>query len=71
MLKSRFRSLPGAFNANLISLTPAENVSGRHKYFSLQESYKPLDELYNNLQSHRVDGPVHEEGHAQVGKVFI
>ena len=70
MLKSRFRSLPGAFNANLISLTPAENATGYRKYFSLQKSYKPLDEHYSNLQSGRVDTPVHEDSHPHAGQVF-
>lgn len=46
MLRSRFRSLPGAFNANLVSPSSEEKSRVRRQRFSLRKSYRPLDELY-------------------------
>lgn len=46
MLKSRFRSLSGAFNANLVSATDEDLANSRRQGFSLRKSYRPLDELY-------------------------
>eukprot|EP00250_Pteridium_aquilinum_P011201 c19900_g1_i1 orf=712-6561(-) len=46
MLKSRFRPLSGAFNANLVSTTDEDSAYSHHRGFSLRKSYRPLDELY-------------------------
>ncbi|MCO5578496.1 hypothetical protein L7F22_032339 [Adiantum nelumboides] len=46
MLKSRFRSLSGAFNTNLISSIDEDSPPKRGRGFSLQRAYRPLDELY-------------------------
>lgn len=46
MLKSRFRSFSGAFNANLVTAINEDFAHSRRRGFSLRKSYRPLDELY-------------------------
>ncbi|KAH7287599.1 hypothetical protein KP509_32G064600 [Ceratopteris richardii] len=46
MLESRFRSLSGAFNANLVNSRNDESSHRHQRGFSLQKFYRPLDELY-------------------------
>lgn len=71
MLKSRFQSLPGAFNANLVSRASDDKAHAYRQYFSLLKHYKSLDRSYSNLQHHKVETSVNEESHSQEAKVLV
>ena len=71
MLKSRFRSLPAAFNVNLVSHTSDDKAHGYHQHFSLYKTYKYLDRSYSDLQHRRVYSPADENSESQDGKVWV